>query len=171
MKQSSLKKLIYSSLLTAFAIIIPIVFGSFLKIQIPPFSATLASHVPMFLAMFVGPEAAVIVGVGSFLGFLLTSSAVVAARALMHAFVGLAGALLIKKGVGFKKVIFITMPIHAVLEALVVIPFGFTMYKALVIVGIGTALHHIADGFISIVLIKAIEKALRVRFREIFVNQ
>ncbi|MDV3428386.1 MAG: ECF transporter S component [Bacillota bacterium] len=168
MRNSNLKKLTYSALLTALAIIIPVVFGPFLKIQIPPFSATLASHVPMFLAMFVGPEAAVIVGVGSFAGFLLTSPAVVAARALMHAFVGLAGALLIKKGVSFKKVIFITMPIHGILEALVVMPFGFTMYKALVIVGVGTAMHHIADGFITIALVAAIEKALRLKLKEVF---
>ncbi|MFA6939646.1 MAG: ECF transporter S component [Clostridiaceae bacterium] len=168
MRNSSLKKLTYSALLTALAIIIPIVFGPFLKIQIPPFSATLASHVPMFLAMFVGPEAAVIVGVGSFAGFLLTAPAVVAARALMHAIVGLAGAILIKKGVSFKKIIFITMPIHGILEALVVMPFGFTMYKALVIVGIGTALHHTADGFITIALVAAIEKALKLKLTEIF---
>lgn len=168
MRNNSLKKLTYSALLTALAIIIPIVFGPFLKIQIPPFSATLASHVPMFLAMFVGPEAALIVGIGSFAGFMLTAPAVIAARALMHAIVGLAGALLMRRGVSFKKVIFITMPIHAVLEALVVIPFGFTMYKALVIVGVGTAMHHIADGFITIALVAAIEKALRMKLKEVF---
>lgn len=168
MRNIKLKKLTYSALLTALAIIIPIVFGPFLKIQIPPFSATLASHVPMFLAMFVGPEAALIVGVGSFAGFLLTAPAVIAARALMHAIVGLAGALLIKKGTDFKKVIFITMPIHAALEAIVVMPFGFTMYKALVIVGVGTAMHHVADGFLTVALVAAIEKALRVKLKEVF---
>lgn len=170
MRNNSLKKLTYSALLTALAIIIPVVFGSFLKIQIPPFTATLASHVPMYLAMFVGPEAAIIVGVGSFFGFLLTSPSVVAARALMHAFVGLTGAILIRKGVSFKKIIFITMPIHAGLEALVVIPFGFTMYKALILVGVGTALHHLADGFITIALVASIEKALKIKLKEMFAS-
>jgi niacin transporter len=66
--KNNVKKLTLAGLLTAFAIIIPIVFGSFLRIQIPPFSATLFSHVPMFLAMLIAPEVAVIVGIGSALG-------------------------------------------------------------------------------------------------------
>jgi niacin transporter len=90
--KTNVKKLTYATLLTALAIIIPINFG-FLKIQIPPFTATLASHVPLFLSMILGPWVAITVGVGSALGFLITSPAVVAARAFMHVFVGLAGAI------------------------------------------------------------------------------
>lgn len=40
----------------------------------------------------------------------------------MHTFVGLIGAILIKKGMPFKKVIAITAPIHGALEAIAVIP-------------------------------------------------
>ena len=47
---NKIRQMVYAGLLTALAIIIPIQFG-FLKIIIPPFTATLAAHVPMMLAM------------------------------------------------------------------------------------------------------------------------
>ncbi|MCT8977647.1 ECF transporter S component [Clostridium sp. CX1] len=162
----NIKKLTYSGLLTALAIIIPLAFG-FLKVQAGPFSATLASHVPMFVAMLLGPFAAVMVGVGSALGFLISAPAVIAARAFMHTFVGLVGALLLKKGVSFSKVVAITAPVHAILEAIAVIPFGFTMYKVLVVVGVGTFLHHMVDGVIAFALIKSLSKSLKLDLRKV----
>ena len=57
------KKITIAALLTASAIIIP--FVVFLKVIIPPFTATLGSHAPMFIAMVLGPEIAVMVGLGS----------------------------------------------------------------------------------------------------------
>lgn len=169
--KNNIRKLTVAGLLTALAIIIPIVFGPFLKIQIPPFSATLASHVPMFLAMLIAPEVAVVVGIGSALGFLITAPAVIAARAFTHTFVGLAGALLIKKGISFKKVIVFTAPIHAILEALIVIPFGFTALNALYVVGIGTVVHHLVDGVITVILVGAIERALRIKLVNAFSSE
>lgn len=165
--KTNIKKLTFSALLTALAIVIPVVFGGFLRINIPPFSATLAAHVPMFIAMLISPEVAIIVGIGSAFGFLITATPVVAARALSHAAAGFVGAMLIRRGVSFKKVIIFTAPVHAILEALIVIPFGFTAYSALVIVGVGTILHHCADGIIASVFAGAIEKALKVDFKKI----
>lgn len=162
---SNVKKLTYSALLTALALIIPIQF-SFLKVVIGPFTATIAAHVPMFLSMLLGPVPAVLVGFGSTLGFLITSPAFVAARAASHIVVGLVGSLLIKKGVSFRNVVLITSPIHAVIEAIAVIPFGFTMYKVLMVVGVGTLIHHMVDGSISYVLIKAMAKNLKVKFAQ-----
>lgn len=164
---TNIKKLTFSALLTALAIVIPVVFGGFLRITIPPFSATLAAHVPMFIAMLISPEVAIIVGLGSAFGFLITATPVVAARALSHAVAGFVGAMLIRRGVSFKKVIIFTAPVHAIFEALIVIPFGFTAYSALIIVGVGTILHHCADGVISLVFAGAIEKALKVDFKKI----
>jgi niacin transporter len=152
--------------LTALAIVIPLTFG-FLKVQLGPFSATLASHVPLFIAMLLGPGAAVMVGLGSTIGFFVSTPLVVAARAFMHVFVGYAGAVLLKNGIGFKKVIAITAPIHGALEAIAVIPFGFTMYKVLVVVGVGTILHHLVDGAIALTLIKALSKSLKFDLRKV----
>lgn len=154
------KKLTYTALLTAWVILIPIYFKG-LQVQLPPFTATITAHVPIFIAMLLGPEAAVMVALGSALGFFISAPIVVAARALMHVVVALAGAYAIKKGISFNKTLIITAPIHAILEALVVIPFGYTMYKVLVVVGIGTLLHHGVDAVISSVLVKSISKATR----------
>jgi len=152
------KKLTLAALLTSLAILIP--FAVFFKVVIPPFTATLGSHVPMFISILLGPEVAIMVGLGSTLGFFLNLGPVVAARAFMHVFVGIIGAILIKKGMSFTKVSIITAPIHGLLEALVVIPFvGFDVYNLLVITAIGTILHHSADAFISYVMINVLQKS------------
>ena len=150
------RKLTYTALLTAMAMAIP--FLVVLKVQIPPFTATLTAHVPMFISMLLGPGAAIMVGLGSALGFFMNLGLVVGVRAFMHVFVGLAGAVLIKKGIPFNKVVVVTAPLHGLLEALVVVPFtGFNVYSILMIVGVGTILHHAVDGIISSALIKILE--------------
>lgn len=159
---NNIKKLTYSGLLTALAIVIPTAFG-ILKIQFGPFSATLAAHVPMFMSMFLGPFAAIMVGIGSVIGFLVTSPLVIAARAASHIFVGLAGAFMLKKGISFKKIIVLTAPIHGVLEAIAVIPFGFTMYKVLIVVGVGTLIHHMIDGAISLGILGALSRSFSLK--------
>lgn len=167
----NIKKLVLTGLLTAFAIIIPIYMG-FLRVYIPPFSATLTAHVPMFFAMFLGPGSAVVVGLGSAFGFLITLGPVIATRAMAHVFVGLAGAIMLKKGVSFNKVVAITAPLHGVLESLALLPFGIGVYKSayfvLVITGVGTILHHCIDGFITAVLVKALSKSLGKDFKKNF---
>ncbi|MFZ5945476.1 MAG: ECF transporter S component [Bacillota bacterium] len=144
------RELVLGALLTALALLIPLAFGGFLGVTIPPFSATLASHVPVMLAMMVSPFAAFVVGAGSAFGFLIKLGPVIAARAAMHAIFPVIGAYLIKRGYSFKMVLAITLPIHALSEALVVLPFGFTLYKAGVVIGIGTALHHSIDSLIAL---------------------
>ncbi len=152
------KRLTLVALLTSLAIVIP--FAVFFKVVVPPFSATLGSHVPMFISMLLGPEAAVMVGLGSALGFFLTLGPIIGARAAMHIIVGIVGARLIRKGMSFPKVAAITAPIHGLLEMLVVIPFvDFDVYKILVITGIGTVLHHAVDAFIAYVVVNILQKS------------
>ncbi|GAD36164.1 hypothetical protein ANG1_0351 [Streptococcus anginosus SK52 = DSM 20563] len=84
-----------TALLTALAIVIPMVMPA--KIIIPPASYTLASHVPIFLAMFISPLMALIVILGSTFGFLVAGyPIVIVLRALSHIFFGLVGALYLK---------------------------------------------------------------------------
>lgn len=163
------KKLSITALLTSLAIIIP--FAVFFKVIIPPFSATLGSHVPMFISMLLGPEVAIMVGLGSALGFFLNLGPLIGARALMHVFVGLAGAKLVKKGMSFKMISLITAPLHGILEVLVIMPFvSFDVYNLLVITGIGTVLHHCADAFISYVLVNILEKSSVAKFTSNHLN-
>jgi len=145
-----IKDLIIGALLTALALLIPLAFGGFLGVTIPPFSATLASHVPVMLAMTVNPLVAFIVGAGSAFGFLIKLGPIIGARAFMHAIFAVFGAMLIKKGYSLRSVLIVTLPIHAFSEALIVIPFGFSLYKAGVVIGIGTALHHGVDALITL---------------------
>ncbi|MEG0641188.1 MAG: ECF transporter S component [Clostridium sp.] len=145
-----IRKMVITALLMSLAIIIPVAFGGFLRIVIPPFSATLASHVPVFLSMFLGPFSAAVVALGSAIGFLVSfPDPVIAARALMHVGVAVTGALMLKRGIGYWTVMTVTAPIHGILESLVVIPFGFSLYQAFIVVGIGTILHHLVDAFIT----------------------
>jgi len=153
------KELLYGALLTALALLIPLVFRGWLQIVIPPFSATLGSHVPVMLAMFISPIVAALVGVGSTIGFLITLGPIVAARAAVHIFFPFAGAFLLRKGRKPWQVLALVAPLHALGEALVVIPFGFTPYSAIVVVGIGTLLHHSADAVITLMFSSALHKA------------
>ena len=156
------KKIVLAGLLVALAIIIPVQFG-FLKIVLGPFSATLCSHVPMFLSMLISPVVSIVVGIGSGIGFFITGlPPYIAARALMHAPVGFIGAKIVQKEKNFKKAMLITAPLHGILEALIVIPFGFNLYEMLVVVvALGTIIHHAMDAVISFVLCKAMAKAQR----------
>ena len=153
------KQLVIGGLLTAFAIMIPLAFAGWLQIYIPPFSATLGTHVPSMLAMFISPGSAAIVGVGSTLGFLITLGPIVAARAFIHIIWAVTGAYLWRKGYSPWQVILAVAPIHGLGEALVVLPFGFDLTTAVVSVGIGTILHHLLDGVIAVSLYSALSKA------------
>lgn len=161
-----LRKLIIGALLIALAIIIPIQFG-FLKVYIGPFTATLASHVPLFIAMLISPKIAAAVGGGSTVGFLMAGMPQhVVARAATHIIVGYVGGKIIQKEKNFVKASFITAPIHGLAEALVCIPFGFTAYEVLIVVLVGTVLHHIIDAMISASLAESIAK---INKKEIYV--
>lgn len=154
------REMVYAALLTALAIIIPIQF-SFLKIVIPPFfTATLASHLPMFMAMIISPMVGVVVGIGSTLGFLFAGLPIpVVFRAATHILIGYVGAKLILKLKSLPKVAIITAPLHGLAEALVVIPFvGLDLNKLLVVYFIGVIIHHLLDATIAGVVLEAIAK-------------
>ncbi len=146
------KEIVWGGLLTSLALIIPLAFGGTLGVTIPPFSATLASHVPVMFSMLISPLVALMVAAGSALGFLIKLGPVIGARAGMHIIFAVFGALMIRRGYSFKVTLLATMPIHALSEALIVLPFGFTLQKAGVAVGIGTALHHGVDSLIALSL-------------------
>lgn len=158
-----IRKLVLTALLAAIAMIIP--FAVFFKVIIPPFTATLGSHVPMFLSMLLGPKAAIFVGLGSAFGFFLNLGPLVGARALMHSVVGAIGAVLLKRGWSFTVVALITAPIHGLLEVLVVLPFmPFDAFKLFIVTGVGSMLHHFVDAAISYVMVKALSKSRSFEF-------
>lgn len=165
MKSMKTKKYTTIALLVALAIVIP--YAVFFKVIIPPFTATIGSHVPMFISMFLGPKAAILVGLGSALGFTTNLGPLVGARAFMHVFVGLFGSLMLKKGISYTWVAVITAPIHGLLEVLVIAPFvPFDAYSLFIVTGVGTMLHHGIDAIISGVLVNILRKARLFDFEQ-----
>jgi niacin transporter len=151
------------ALFIALSLAIPLGFRGILQFTIPAvgYSATLASHVPVMLSMVLGPLIAGFVGLGSTIGFFVTLGPIVGARAATHILWGVIGAFALKKGISFSKVLFIiALPLHAIPEGLVVLPFGIPWQGAL-INAIGGAIHHIADSIISIAILKVIYPQLK----------
>ena len=94
MKTNSVKRLTISALLIAMGIIIPMVMP---RITIGPASFTLASHVPVFIAMFTSPVVAIAVRLGTGFGFFLSATPIIALRALSHLIFAVIGAVILQK--------------------------------------------------------------------------
>ena len=151
------KDIALAAVFAALALAIPLLFRGSLQIVIPGvgYSATLASHVPVMLSIVLGPTVAAFVATASTVGFFMTLGPVVAARAATHIVWGIISAFAVKRGLSILWVLFlIALPIHAVGEGLVVMAFGIPWEGALINI-VGTAIHHIIDSIISIIILKA----------------
>ncbi len=172
------KTLVVSALLTALGILIPIIMQPPFKILIEPMSFTLASHVPVMIAMFVSPISAAIVAIGTALGFLLSGMPlVIAVRALSHIVFALVGAWLVHTGkvkfsfASLSILALVTGALHGVFEMLVTMPFYFGgtlaqgfydtsfAYGIVGLVGFGTFVHSVVDFVIAVLIVKALKRA------------
>lgn len=156
MRTANIQKLTVGSLLLALSILIPVYLGGSLSVVIGPFTATLASHVPTFLAMFLGPVTAGIVGVGSAMGFFTRLGLLVGLRAAMHIPVGVTGALMLRKKTSLPVTLLALAPLHAGLETVVALLYGWDLRQAALLVGAGTLLHHAMDSVITVVAWQAV---------------
>lgn len=156
------KQMSLSALLIGLGVVIPLIMP--VKIMIPPASYTLASHVPVMIAMFISPATAIAVTLGTALGFLFTATDVIAMRALSHLGFAILGSLYIQKtrktlrnsrsNLIFNIIIGL---IHAGLEALVVSYYFFNgsisgdsfFIVVVLLVGFGGFIHSLIDYFIS----------------------
>ncbi|MEL7646574.1 MAG: hypothetical protein AAGU76_00695 [Sedimentibacter sp.] len=187
-KNNSLNSMVISALLCAIGIIIPII--SPLKITMEPASFTLASHVAIFIAMFISPSTAVFVAVGSAAGFLLAGfPIVVVMRAASHIVFALAGSLILKKRPEMLRTVkssvlysFGIALIHGVSEVLVVIPFYFGnnmssgyyakgfVTSVILLVGVGTVFHSMIDFYLAQAIWKPVTKSVKLP-KQASVNQ
>lgn len=168
MKKNSVRSLTISALLIGMGVVIPMVMP---KIMIPPASFTLASHVPIFIAMFFSPGMAITVALGTTFGFFLTTPVIIALRALSHLVFALIGALYLQKKPGivlkdgqftlanwrFQGFNLLIALIHSVVEMLVVSAFFFLgnmpetyysqgyFYTVFILMGIGGIIHSLVD--------------------------
>lgn len=162
MSLTTTRNLTKTSILIALGIVIPMVMP---KINIPPASYTLASHVPVFISMFISPSVAIAVSLGTAFGFLLSFPLVIAIRALSHLIFAVIGAFYLKKYpetihsqkklLGFNLAIGL---IHASTECLAVAMFYFLSpnivdinYFTVVflMIGVGGFVHSVVDFFIA----------------------
>jgi niacin transporter len=171
-QQITVRKITISALLIAIGLVIPLF--SPIKILLEPASFTLASHVPIFIAMFLSPWIGVAVALCTALGFLMSMTPVIAARALSHVVFAVAGGFWLGKRPQTLDTIqtsrvfsFLIALVHAICELIVVgfFYFGGSMtpnwgvYNILLLVGLGTIVHSLVDFEIAL----AIKKALGAR--------
>ncbi len=166
-----------AAVLSAIGIIIPMFMP--LKVVIPPIvSFTFASHVPIFIAMFISPFTAGFVAVITTLGFLLAGFPIeIVLRAATHLIFALGGALYLRnrrhileslpKAALFALVIAV---IHGLSEAVAVTPFFITgslkeafytqgyLTTVLGFVGGGSVIHSLVDFFLALLIWKPLSK-------------
>ncbi len=173
-RNQNLNRLVMAALLCAVGIVIPIV--SPLKIVVPPASYTLASHVAILIAMFISPLTALVVSLGTTLGFFIGGFPFpIVLRALSHVVFAVAGAVWLKKRPELlyrrtESTLFCIVIglVHAVGEVLILLPLyfggklspsvyesGFFLYLVL-LVGAGTLIHSSVDYVISILVWRAL---------------
>jgi len=173
-RNQSLYRMVMAALLCAVGIVIPMFSPA--KIVIPPASFTLASHVAIFIAMFLSPLTAVVVSLGTTLGFFLGGFPLpIYLRALTHVVFALVGALWLKKRPDtlyrtWESVVFcaVIALIHAVGEVLVILPLYFggslnaQVYQSgpflyiFLLVGVGTVVHSSVDYVLSLAVWRAL---------------
>ncbi len=168
MKKHSVRTLTISALLIGMGVIIPMVMP---KIMIPPASFTLASHVPLFIALFFSPGVAIAVALGTTFGFFLSTPIIIALRALSHLIFAVIGAWYLQKNPRivlkngqvtllnwrFQSFNLVIGVIHSIAEMLVVSAFFFMgnmpetyysegyFYTVFVLMGIGGLIHSLVD--------------------------
>lgn len=176
-----------AALLSAIGILVPMFMP---KIILGPMSFTLASHVAIFIAMFISPIVAVAVCICTTIGFFLTMSPIIALRAASHIIFALVGALVLKK---FPQLI--SRPIagilfglglavlHATAEVVAVTPFFFGgalfsaeqvaggyLMSVFVLVGCGTMIHSMIDYGIALVVWKPLKSVMRSSMKSVNIN-
>ncbi len=179
-RNNNLNSMAISALLCAIGIMLPII--SPLKITMEPASFTLASHVAIFIAMFISPATAGFVALGTAAGFLMAGfPIVVVLRAASHIVFAIIGALYLKKYPGTMNsskssfiFSFVIGVMHSICEVAVVMPFYFGnsmtsgyyakgfLVSVVLLVGVGTVVHSMVDFYLSQVIWKPITKAVKI---------
>lgn len=177
--KNKVKIMTISALLCALGILIPMTFPG---IRLEPASFTLASHVPVIIAMFISPMVAAFVASVSTIGFLIAGfPIVIVLRALTHLIFSIIGAFILKKNShllqSFKSTalfaVFISI-IHAVAEVAVVtyffqingMPIGFYekgyLISVVLLVGVGTFIHSLLDFSIAVFVWKPLQQVISI---------
>ncbi|MEL7609373.1 MAG: hypothetical protein AAGU74_07685 [Bacillota bacterium] len=172
-------RLAIAGLLCAVGIVIPMF--SPIKILLEPASFTLASHVAIFIAMFISPSIAAIVAIGTTVGFFLGGfPIVIVARAATHVVFAVVGAFILKKRPGILDSLkssqlfsFGIGVLHGLCEVIAVTPFylnnlmapGFYskgyLLSVVLLVGVGSLVHSMVDFAIAQIIWRPLKKTIK----------
>lgn len=171
-------RLAMSALLVAIGILIPVAMPVRVPLG-PAGSFTLASHVAIFLAMFLSPISAAAVALGTTLGFLLTTTFPIVLRALTHVVWAVLGAVWLKRHpdvlyrpAASAAFCVVTAIVHALLEtaAIMVLFFqgmwadqGGLWLTVFLPVGVVTLLHSSVDYAVTLLVWRPIRTLKSVR--------
>ena len=162
MTKNKLYHMVLAGILCAIGIVVPMFMP---RIVLGPMSFTLASHVAVFLGMFISPAVAVAVCIGTTIGFFLTTPAIIALRAASHIVFAFIGAAYLKRNpdilnrpVASTVFNFLIALLHAATEMIIVTPFF--MSGVVLLVGLGTVIHSMLDYSISILVWKPLCTAM-----------
>ena len=173
-RSKSTESVVMAGLLCATGIIIPMFMP---KIVLEPASFTLASHVPIYIAMLISPMVAFAVAIGTTIGFLMTGlPIIIVMRAFSHVVFASIGALWLSKyplNSLSKAAVFavVTSIIHALGEFMVVSTFYFGgnvsakfyengFFRSVILfVLLGTFVHSLVDFTIAYIISKPLSKS------------
>jgi niacin transporter len=175
--KEKLRGLLIGAMLTAIGIMIPMYMP--VRVIIPPASFTLASHVPVMIAMFFSPAMAFLVALGTTFGFFLAGFPItIVLRAFSHVVFVVIGAYYLKKNptivkhaVKFQVFNVIIALIHSLAETGIVLAFfalGFdhmdsaALFQLLLLIGIGGIVHSIVDMEIAFILSKSLNRVFPI---------
>ena len=175
--KNSVLNMTMAALLCAIGIAIPMF--SPIKVILEPASFTLASHVPIFIAMFLSPATAAFVAIGTTLGFFFGGFPIaIVLRAATHLIFALCGSLYIARRpaildskISSTVFSFILALVHAACEVAVVTPLflGNAMSDSyystgyvtavLLLVGVGSVVHSMVDFVLAQILWRLYKRA------------
>lgn len=175
----NVKTMTIAALLSAIGIIIPM-FAP--KVVIGPASITVASHVAIFIAMFISPLVTIFVSLITTIGFLIAGfPTVIVLRAATHIIFATIGAFILKKNSNVMHSIsraglfaFFMAVIHAVCEVAIVTYFYYIMgmtsiydekgYFVTVVLLVGgvTLIHSIIDFSIATIVWKPLQNIVSI---------
>ncbi len=164
-RNKQVQELAISGLLTALGILIPMMMP--LKLILGPSTYTLASHVPVFIAMFISPKVAIMVALGTTLGFYTSLGPIVAARAFSHLAFAIPGSIYLKKHrleTMKEKILFngAIALIHGIAEFSVVALMTANvinptlLLEYFIFLGIGTIIHSVVDFILATSVVDAL---------------
>lgn len=167
---NKIKIMVIAAMLCAIGISIPM-FSPF-KVSMEPASFTLASHVPVMIAMFISPPVAALVALIISFGF-VSYGPVIVLRALSHIIFASLGAYYLKKNGNTLKSLKSMVPfafaislIHAVAEVIVSSVYFNSdksyVFVVLGLVGIGTVIHSLVDFSIAVLVWKPLQNVVHV---------